>query len=125
MTFRPPGCGIGKGERVKARPGEPAGSAASYTVEVRAMCREGIDLVTLKVALKHGSERLEREADHLRQWAALASNANLEDVSRRINGALEQVMAGREMLSACVRELAALQVGGTTTGGGGFTVTPL
>lgn len=89
------------------------------------MCREGIDLVTLKVALKHGSERLEREIDHLRQWAALASNANLEEVSRRIHGALEQVRAGQELLSGCVRELAALQVGGSPGGGGGFTVTPM
>lgn len=87
------------------------------------MCREGIDLVTLKVALKHGSERLGQEVDHLRQWAALASNAQLEDVSRRISGALEQVRAGQELLSSCVRELAALQVGGST--GGGFTVTPM
>lgn len=88
------------------------------------MCREGIDLVTLKVALKHGSERLEREAEHLRQWAALASNANLADVSKKITGALEQITAGRELLSVCVSELAALQVGGTP-GGGGFTVTAL
>ncbi|MGQ9475667.1 MAG: hypothetical protein ACUVT4_02460 [Actinomycetota bacterium] len=94
-------------------------------LEVSAMCREGIDLVTLKVALKHGSERLERETDHLRQWAALASNANLEDVSRKITGALEQLRAGQELLDGCVRELAALQVGGPSESGGGFTVTPL
>ncbi|MDI6873571.1 hypothetical protein [Candidatus Solincola sp.] len=88
------------------------------------MCREGIDLVTLKVALKHSSERLRQEAEHLRQWSALASNTSLVDVSKRIADALQEVGAAQEMLAGCVRELAALQVGGTPSGGG-FTVTPL
>lgn len=88
------------------------------------MCREGIDLVTLKVALKQSSERLQREAEHLRQWSALASNATLEDVSKQVTDALQQVGSAQELLAGCVRELAALQVGGAS-GGGGFTVTPL
>lgn len=89
------------------------------------MCREGIDLVTLKVALKHSSERLQQEMDHLRQWSALASNANLGDISHRLALALDQVNLGEEMISGCVRELAALQAGKTHGGHGRATVTPL
>lgn len=89
------------------------------------MCREGIDLVTLKVALKHSAERLRQEADHLKQWSALASNANLAEVSKRIAQALDQVNTGEEAVSWCVRELAALQVSGTSGGPGGVTITPM
>ncbi len=89
------------------------------------MCREGIDLVTLKVALKHCAERLRQEADHLRQWSALASNANLAEVSGRIAQALDQVNNSEEAVSWCVHQLAALQVGGTTGGTGGVTITPI
>ncbi len=88
------------------------------------MCREGIDLVTLKVALKHSAERLQKEVDHLRQWAALASNANLAGVSARAANACENIASGGELLGACVRELAELQVGGAP-GGGGVTITPV
>ncbi len=89
------------------------------------MCREGIDLVTLKVALKHSSERLQQEAEHLRQWSALASNASLADISRHVEEALQRVGDARELLHGCVRELAALQVGGPSRSEGGFTVTPM
>lgn len=88
------------------------------------MCREGIDLVTLKVALKHSAERLQKEVDHLRQWSALASNANLAGTAARTAEACERIASGEEMLGACVRELASLQVGGSP-GGGGVTVTPM
>ena len=58
------------------------------------MCREGIDLVTLKVALRHSAERLQKEVDHLRQWTALASNANLAGVSARAAEACENIASG-------------------------------
>ncbi|MBC7248413.1 MAG: hypothetical protein H5T73_11655 [Actinobacteria bacterium] len=88
------------------------------------MCREGIDLVTLKVALRHSAERLQKEVDHLRQWTALASNANLAGVSARAAEACENIASGGELLDACVRELASMQVGGPP-GGGGVTITPM
>lgn len=88
------------------------------------MCREGIDLVTLKVALKHSAERLQKEVDHLRQWTALASNANLREISARAAAACESIASGEELLAACVRELAQLQVSGPP-GAGGVTVTPM
>jgi len=89
------------------------------------MCREGIDLVTLKVALRHAADRLEKEADHLRQWSALASNVNLEEVSSMLEEALGKVSDGSETLAGCVRALAELQVQGPTAGGTGVTVTPM
>lgn len=89
------------------------------------MCREGIDLVTLKVALRHSSERIRQEVGQLRQWSALASNVNLEEIAARLTGALEQLSAGEEAVSDCVSRLAALQVERPTTGGSGITITPM
>lgn len=89
------------------------------------MCREGIDLVTLKVALKHSADRLQQEIDHLHQWSALASNVNLGDVSSRLREALEQVAEGEELVATCVRALAELQVQGPSAAGTGVTITPL
>lgn len=80
------------------------------------MCREGIDLVTLKVALKHSAERLEREMDQLKQWRALAANVNLAQVSSQLEQAVERIGAGEEMLSSSVHTLAELQVTGTGSG---------
>jgi hypothetical protein len=82
--------------------------------EMIGMCREGIDLVTLKVALKHSAERLEREMDQLKQWRALASNVNLD--------AIERIAGGEESVGASVRSLAELQVSGT---GSGTTIIPM
>ncbi len=89
------------------------------------MCREGIDLVTMKVALRHGADRLEQEMDHLRQWSALASNVDLEEVSSMLDEALDKVSAAGEILAGCVRSLAELQVQRPTAGGTGVTVTPM
>lgn len=89
------------------------------------MCREGIDLVTLKVALKHSAERLERETDQLRQWYALASNVNLEDVSSQLSQALEGITAGQESVGASVRILAELQVRAPGSLGTSPTITPI
>ncbi|RJP26658.1 MAG: hypothetical protein C4536_15360 [Actinobacteria bacterium] len=89
------------------------------------MCREGIDLVTLKVALKHSADRLEQETDHLRQWSALASNVNLGDVSTLLQEALERVSGGEELVAGCVRALAGLQVQGPSSAGTGVTITPV
>jgi hypothetical protein len=89
------------------------------------MCREGIDLVSLKVALKHSADRLEQEAGHLRQWSALANNVNLAEVSTRLQDALERVAAGEEMVAACVQTLAELQVQGPSPGSAGVTITPV
>ena len=89
------------------------------------MCREGIDLVTLKVALKHSADRLEQEIFHLRQWSALASNVNLEDVSVHLREALERVTGGEELITGCVRTLAELQVQGPQATGTGVTITPV
>lgn len=89
------------------------------------MCREGIDLVTLKVALRHSSERIRQEVGQLRQWSALASNVNLEEIAARLAGALEQLGAGEEAVSDCVSRLAELQVERPATGGTGFTITPM
>jgi hypothetical protein len=89
------------------------------------MCREGVDLVTLKVALKHSLDRLEKEADHLRQWSALAANVNLEDVSSQLHDALDRVNSGGELIGACVRSLVELQVQGPSSGDTGVTITPM
>lgn len=89
------------------------------------MCREGVDLVTLKVALRHSLDRLEKEADHLRQWSALAANVNLEDVSSQLHDALVKVSAGGELVGSCVRSLSELQVKGPSGGGTGVTITPM
>jgi hypothetical protein len=89
------------------------------------MCREGIDLVTLKVALRHSTDRLEQEIDHLRQWGALASNVNLQDISTRLQEAFELVSGGSEMVAACVSSLAELQVQGPSSAGPGVTITPV
>lgn len=89
------------------------------------MCRDGIDLVTLKVALKHSTDRLEQEVDHLRQWSALASNVNLGEVSSRLREALDKVAGGEELIAACVRTLAELQIQGSSTTGTGVTITPV
>jgi|GEM_PF-986262 len=89
------------------------------------MCREGIDLVTLKVALKHSSERIRQEVGHLRHWSALAGNVNLGEIADVLERALLQLGAGEESVSECVQRLAAMQVKGPEPGGGGFTVTPL
>jgi len=89
------------------------------------MCREGIDLVTLKVALKHSADRLGQELDHLRQWSALASNVNLGEVSTRLQEALDRVGGGEELVSECVRTLSELQVQGPAASGTGVTITPM
>jgi len=89
------------------------------------LCREGIDLVTLKVAIKHNADRLRQEGDHLRQWSALAANVNLEDVSSRLHDALEKVSAGEELLRGCVSALAELQVQAPASPGSGPTITPM
>ncbi len=89
------------------------------------MCREGIDLVTMKVALRHGTDRLEQEMDHLKQWAALASNVNLQEVSSMLEEALARVSAAGEVLADCVRALAELQVQRSAAGGSGVTITPM
>ena len=89
------------------------------------MCREGIDLVSLKVALKHSADRLELEIDQLRQWSALAANVNLEDISSQLREALERVSGGEELIGSCVRALVELQVQGPTSKGVGTTITPM
>ena len=89
------------------------------------MCREGIDLVTLKVALKHSADRLEQEIDHLRQWSALAGNVNLGEVSSKLSEALDRVTGGEELVAGCVRALAELQVQGPSSTGTGVTITPV
>jgi hypothetical protein len=89
------------------------------------MCREGIDLVTLKVALKHSTELLEKEAEHLRQWSALAGNVNLGDISLRLREASQQLADGEELVAACVSSLAELQVQGPSAAGTGVTITPV
>ena len=89
------------------------------------MCREGIDLVTLKVAIKHNADRLSQEGDHLRQWSALAANVNLEGVSSQLRDALAKVAAGEELLRECVSALAELQVQAPATPGNGPTIIPM
>ncbi|MEW6553820.1 MAG: hypothetical protein AB1384_06010 [Actinomycetota bacterium] len=89
------------------------------------MCRDGIDLVTLKVALKHSADLLEKEIEHLRQWSALASNVNLGDISSRLREASLQVAGSEELVASCVRSLAELQVQGPSTAGTGVTITPV
>jgi hypothetical protein len=89
------------------------------------MCREGIDLVTLKVALKHSADRLEQELDHLRQWSALAANVNLDEVSSQLGQALEKIQGGEELVGACVHALAELQLKPSSPGGTQATITPM
>jgi hypothetical protein len=87
------------------------------------MCREGVDLVTLKVSLKQEADRLRLEQDHLRQWAALAANVNLEDISRKLQEGYRGLSEAEGLLREAVSELAEAQMGGD--GDAGITVTPV
>lgn len=88
------------------------------------MCREGVDLVTLKVALKHSSDRIRQETDHLRQWSALSANVNLDQVAETLHDALDRLAEAEGLVERCVRELAELQVQPSGQGGG-VTITPI
>jgi hypothetical protein len=86
------------------------------------MCREGVDLTTLKVSLKHEADRIRLAQDHLRQWAALAANVNLENVSGKLQEGYRNLAAAEELLKAAVAELVERQMGGGPEGSG-VTVT--
>ncbi len=88
------------------------------------MCREGVDLTTLKVSLKQQADRLRLEQDHLRQWAALAGNVALEGVSLKLQECCRELSAAEGLIREAAAELAEVQMGGGT-GAGGVTVAPV
>ena len=65
------------------------------------MCKEGVDLTAVKVALKHEADRLRLDEEQLRQWAALTGNVNLEDVAEKLRkGALRLAEAEEQVRDA-------------------------
>ncbi len=78
------------------------------------MCKEGIDLTTLKVSLKQGADRVRLEQDHLRQWAALAANVDLDGVAGKLQEGLKGLAEAEELVRAAVAELVEAQMHGHT-----------
>lgn len=97
------------------------------------MCKEGVDLTTLKVSLKQGADRVRLEQDHVRQWAALAANVDLDGVSGKLRESLKGLAEAEGLLQEAVAELVEAQMHGHTHGHdhghehgtGGITITPI
>ncbi len=92
------------------------------------MCREGVDLMTLKISLKHTAERLTKEAEHLQHWTGLAANINLESVSGKLRQAHQGIEGIMEKIYSAIDELVELQMHGhfhDQSAGGEITITPV
>ena len=97
------------------------------------MCKEGVDLTTLKVSLKQGADRVRLEQDHLRQWTALAANVNLEGVSGKLQKSCQGLAEAEELIKEAIAELVEAQMHGHDHGHehghehgtGGITITPI
>lgn len=97
------------------------------------MCKEGVDLTTLKVSLKQGADRVRLVQDHLRQWAALSANVDLEGVSGRLLEACRELDVVEGLIKEAAAELMEAQMHGHAHshghehehGTGGITITPV
>ena len=97
------------------------------------MCKEGVDLTTLKVSLKQGADRVRLEQDHLRQWMALAANVDLDGVSGKLREGLRGLAETEELLKEAIAELVEAQMHGHAHphdhghehGAGGIVITPV
>ena len=95
------------------------------------MCKDGVDLTILKVSLKQGADRIRLEQDHLRQWAALAANVDLEGVSGKLQKGCQGLAQAEELVKEAIAELVEARMHGHTHdhghehGGGGVTITPV
>jgi ABC-type Zn2+ transport system substrate-binding protein/surface adhesin len=78
------------------------------------MCKEGVDITTLKVSIKQGADRLRLEQDHLRQWAALSANVDLEGVSGKLQESLKGLAEAEGLLKEAIAELVEFQMHGHT-----------
>ncbi len=93
------------------------------------MCREGVDITTIKIALRQGAERAKAEAASLSQWAAYAANLELE-ISGRLAEAADHAAASAHALEHAVEDLVEMQMHGHTHAhphehGGDVTITPV
>ncbi len=82
------------------------------------MCREGVDLTTLKVSLRHQADLVRLEQDHLRQWEALSAGVGLESVSGKLREGCRKLSEAEELLREAAAELVEVQMGGGRDGGG-------
>jgi hypothetical protein len=92
------------------------------------MCREGVDLTTLKVSLKHAVDRLKVERDHLRQWSALAANVNLEELAEKLRKGSQQLEETESLIGEAIGALMELQMHGHIHehgSGKDITITPV
>ncbi len=93
------------------------------------MCREGVDITTIKIALRQGAERASAEAEALKQWAAYAANLELE-ISGRLAEAAGHAAETAHSLQHAVDDLVEMQMHGHTHAhphehGGDVTITPV
>ncbi len=92
------------------------------------MCREGVDLMTIKISLKHTADRLIKEEEHLRHWAALTANINLESVAEKLRQSHHGIEGIVGKIQSAIDELVELQTHGHLhhhSEGGGVTITPV
>ncbi len=94
------------------------------------MCREGVDITTIKIALRQGAERAKSEADALKQWAAYAANLELPEISGRLGEAADLTGQTAHALEHAVEDLVEMQMHGHTHAhphehGGDVTITPV
>ncbi len=94
------------------------------------MCREGVDVTTIKIALRQGAERAKAEAETLKQWAAYTANLELSEISGRLNEAAGSAADTAHALEHAVEDLVEMQMHGHTHAhphehGGDVTITPV
>ncbi len=75
------------------------------------MCREGVDPVAVKVAVRQAQERLSCERTHISQWSAFTTNHKMEKVAARLKRCEELLMEVERLLEENVGELAHMTVG--------------
>lgn len=92
------------------------------------MCKDGVDITTIKVSLRQASERAESEAIALRQWCAYTKNLGLEEVSGRLEDAAAGAAETAHLLQHVVEDLVEMQAHGHVhphEHGGDVTITPM
>ncbi|MHB8780547.1 MAG: hypothetical protein ACYC55_04070 [Candidatus Geothermincolia bacterium] len=92
------------------------------------MCREGLDVTTIKISLRQAAERADREAGALRQWSAYTAHMGLENASRRLAEAAEHAAEASHQLQHVVEDLVGMQAHGHVhphEHGGDVTITPM
>jgi len=94
------------------------------------MCREGVDITTIKIALRQGAERAKAEVEALKQWAAYTANLELPEISGRLGEAADHAAETAHALQHAVDDLVEMQMHGHTHAhphehGGDVTITPV